>query len=170
MYVPKVIHTHSSRDYFFPFYTKQECIPVGCVPPACWNISRSIQWGEWGLPSTPRMQTPLFLEAEPTWMQTSPVQTPQPLWTERMTHACENVTFPQTSFAGGKNVKRCDGNRLLVWINISIFGDSYLNSSQLFVSLHFHTEDRQKFTDNVVWQLKSAMLIWSVHCESLNSN
>ena len=24
-------------------------------------------------------------------------------WTERMAHACENTTLPQTSFAGGKN-------------------------------------------------------------------
>ena len=26
---------------------------------------------------------------------------PHPLWTEFLTHASENVTFPQTSFAGG---------------------------------------------------------------------
>ena len=27
--------------------------------------------------------------------------TPPPLWTEGMTHACENITLPQTSFADG---------------------------------------------------------------------
>ena len=26
-----------------------------------------------------------------------------PLWTEFLTHASENITLPQTSFAGGKN-------------------------------------------------------------------
>ena len=26
-----------------------------------------------------------------------------PLWTEFLTHATENITLPQTSFAGGKN-------------------------------------------------------------------
>ena len=26
-----------------------------------------------------------------------------PLWTEFLTHAYENITLPQTSFAGGKN-------------------------------------------------------------------
>ena len=30
--------------------------------------------------------------------------TPSPLWTEFLTHASENITLPQTSFAGGKNV------------------------------------------------------------------
>ena len=25
------------------------------------------------------------------------------LWTEGMTHTCENITLPQTSFAGGNN-------------------------------------------------------------------
>ena len=28
---------------------------------------------------------------------------PPPLWTEFMTHASENITLPQTSFAGGEN-------------------------------------------------------------------
>ena len=27
-----------------------------------------------------------------------------PLWTEFLTHATENITLPQTSFAGGKNL------------------------------------------------------------------
>ena len=28
-----------------------------------------------------------------------------PLWTEFLTHATENITLPQTSFAGGKNIR-----------------------------------------------------------------
>ena len=28
---------------------------------------------------------------------------PPPTWTEGMTHACENITLPQTSFAGGNH-------------------------------------------------------------------
>ena len=28
---------------------------------------------------------------------------PDPPWTEFLTHACENITLSQTSFAGGKN-------------------------------------------------------------------
>ena len=31
---------------------------------------------------------------------------PPPLWTEFLTHASENTTLPQTSFAGGKNDKK----------------------------------------------------------------
>ena len=29
-----------------------------------------------------------------------------PLWTEGMRHACENITLPQTSFAGGNNLQQ----------------------------------------------------------------
>ena len=34
-----------------------------------------------------------------------------PLWTEFLTHAYENITLPQTSFAGGKNKDddECEG-------------------------------------------------------------
>ena len=32
-----------------------------------------------------------------------------PLWTEFLTHASENITLPQTSFAGGKNWKKNTG-------------------------------------------------------------
>ena len=35
-------------------------------------------------------------EADTPWRQTHPP------WTEGMRHACENITLPQTSFAGGK--------------------------------------------------------------------
>ena len=31
-------------------------------------------------------------------------QIPYPLWIEGMTHACENITLPKTSFAGGKDI------------------------------------------------------------------
>ena len=42
------------------------------------------------------MQTPLVMWPLHAGMLT-------PLWTEGMTHARENITLPQTSFAGGKN-------------------------------------------------------------------
>ena len=28
---------------------------------------------------------------------------PQKSWTDRLTNMCENITFPQTTYAGGKN-------------------------------------------------------------------
>ena len=49
---------------------------------------------------TPRAGTPLG--AGTPWKQA-----PLPLWTEFLTHACENITLPQTSFAGGKNHAKC---------------------------------------------------------------
>ena len=60
-----------------------------------------------------------------------PMQTPSP-WAEGMTHSCENITLPQTSFAGGKkqNVMKCrrlkftpqvNGNCLLAfWLIIHV--------------------------------------------------
>ena len=39
-----------------------------------------------------------------------------PLWTEGMTHACENIILPQTSFAGANN-------------EIEVFYESLLPSS-----------------------------------------
>ena len=38
-------------------------------------------------------------------------QTPPPPWTEFLTHATENITFPQTSFAGGN---KCAQNPFIV--------------------------------------------------------
>ena len=43
----------------------------------------------------------------------SPAQVLPPLWTEFLTHAYENITLPQTSFAGG-NENRCEC-RLFIW-------------------------------------------------------
>ena len=73
------------------------------------TVSRSIPCiSGGGLPNAPWMQTPL--DAYPLWKQTPSHVTcdacwetnPPLLWTEGMTHACENITLPQTSFAGGK--------------------------------------------------------------------
>ena len=37
----------------------------------------------------------------PTLLDVDPLEADPPLWTEGMTHACENITLPQTSFVGG---------------------------------------------------------------------
>ena len=41
--------------------------------------------------STPPQDQPPPRDQAPPWA----------LWTEFLTHACENITLPQTSFAGG---------------------------------------------------------------------
>ena len=80
--------------------TRQECIPVGCVP-----YARSSSHPGEGLHRAPRRaDTPLG--ADPPgpgtpWEQTPPPDQAPPLWTEFLTHASENITLPQTSFAGG---------------------------------------------------------------------
>ena len=64
------------------YKSEQECIPVGCVPPAalavCWggDVCRSACW------DTPPLGLGLGLDIPPHW-------------TEFLTHACENITFPQ---------------------------------------------------------------------------
>ena len=109
-------------------------IPVECVPPAgvavCWVVSASMHagippwvWAQvwaWkhsqcglGDPLRPDPSTsPLGVGLETCkacWDTTCNAcwDTP-PLWTEFLTHASENITLPQTSFAGG--------NDLLGWI------------------------------------------------------
>ena len=47
-------------------------------------------------------------QAYPPGPDTPQDQAPSPLWTEFLTHACENITLPQTSFAGG-NKKNSNG-------------------------------------------------------------
>ena len=60
---------------------KQECIPVGCVPPAAVAVPGGSP-GRGGLqaPGTPPGADP-------------PADTPPPI--NRMTDACENITLPQ---------------------------------------------------------------------------
>ena len=75
--------------YFPKHLHQQECIPVGCVPPARYRMARV------------------------SLTETPPGQSRDPLWTEipldrdppvnRMTNRCKNITLPQTSFAGGSN-------------------------------------------------------------------
>ena len=72
---------------------EQECIPVGCVPPAAVAISGGVS-----PPGIPPEQTPCKACWDTTcnacWDSTPPVN--------RMTNRCKNITLPQTSFAGGK--------------------------------------------------------------------
>ena len=44
------------------------------------------------------------LDADLPWMQTPWIQTPSP---RGQTNTCENITLPQTAFAGGKNKLTC---------------------------------------------------------------
>ena len=69
---------------------EQECIPVGWVPPAAVAITGSLHTHTPGT-SPPRPGTP----------PPETRHTPPPPRTAFLTHACENITLPQTSFAGG---------------------------------------------------------------------
>ena len=108
-----------------------ECIPVGCIPPACFPYLPACiapggctwYWGDvpgpvggctwsWGGVPGPGGCTwfwGVYLIPEGctwsggcTWSWRGYLPRYSPLWTEFLTHACENITLPQTSFAGGK--------------------------------------------------------------------
>ena len=72
---------------------KQECIPVGCVPPAyCPYLPACTAQGGVYIPGGGGVP------ARGVYLSR---YTPSPLWTVFLTHASENITLPQTSFAEG---------------------------------------------------------------------
>ena len=80
------------------FLFGQESIPVGCVPFTFLVPGGSAQ--------TPCRQTPLdagHVAYDAYWEADLPLN--------RLTHMCKNITLPQTSFAGGKNVVKCHADR-----------------------------------------------------------
>ena len=72
---------------------KQECIPVGCVPSAAVAVGRGVCPGGGGVCPGGISQHALGsgVYSSACW------DTPPPLWTEFLIHACENITFPQKS-------------------------------------------------------------------------
>ena len=107
--------TLSNLTYFayFNHEYEQKCIPVGCIPPAAVAV-------QGGLPQAPLQdQAPLGpgtpQDRAPPWDQVplpgpgtslgpgTPTLQEQAPPVNRMTNRCKNITFPQTSFAGGKN-------------------------------------------------------------------
>ena len=73
---------------------KQECIPVGCVPPDLYRTGGGL------CPGDVSVQGGLCPGG--LCQENPPGQRPLPP-VNRMTSASKNITLPQTSFAGGKN-------------------------------------------------------------------
>ena len=101
---------------------KQECIPVGCVLPAAVAVQGGLHQVP-PRPSTPQDQTPSPTRNPPPgtrlpqnqaspktrspWDQTPP-PTRHPSGTRHPPvdrHTCKHITLPQTSVAGGNNLK-----------------------------------------------------------------
>ena len=97
---------------------EQECIPVGCLPPAavavCWVWAwRSPGCGPGDPPWVWTLRPPRCRPGDPPWIPArhagipsamhAGIPSPPPHRTEFLTHASENITLPQTqtSFAGG---------------------------------------------------------------------
>ena len=114
--------------YDFVKISKQECIPVRCVPSAAVAVPGGLhQASPWS--RHPPEQAPPQSRHPPPPEQTPPEQAPPagwscdlqgklgypPPWTEFLTHASENITLSQTSFAGGK--KKIDKSfvRIMHW-------------------------------------------------------
>ena len=67
---------------------------VGCLPRGCLRVCvGGVSAQGVHTPSEPRGRHPHCMLG----------YTPSSPWTEGMTHACENITLPQTSFAGGND-------------------------------------------------------------------
>ena len=72
-------------------------------------------------PCTPPQQPhmpPATMHTPPPATIHTPWQPCTPLWTEFLTHASENITLPQTSFAGGNNESSVNKRRSLRFIYI----------------------------------------------------
>ena len=106
-------------------HIKQECIPVGCVPPAAVAVGAA-----------------------------PPVTPPGPGTPCGQTHTCKHITLPQTSFAGGKNYNLDEGVTLLtsssVWLRNLEFAVSTPSSSELFSSIKTNVH---YITYHIRWQL-----------------
>ena len=82
------------------FYSiKQECIPVGCVPPAHWPYLVVSAMHAPCHTCPPAMHAPLLPCMPPPHhacpLPRMPPAMHAPLWTEFLTHASENITLPQ---------------------------------------------------------------------------
>ena len=85
-----------------------QCLPRGCLPRGHVCPGRCVQGGlsRGVYPLDPEADTPNIAcrDTHPLSMHTG-IQPPPPPWTEGMTHACENITLPQTSFADGNKMR-----------------------------------------------------------------
>ena len=70
------------------------------------------------------------LETPPRHREQAPLGAgPPPLWTEFLTHACENITLPKTSFAGSNKTIVSYGNKKMFK-----YGTAIANSPTSFCS------------------------------------
>ena len=94
------------KETFTKINSKQGCIPVGCVTPACWPYRRKVcirrglhpveglhPGGSASGGSIGGGLHPGRICTQGGWVDLS---------MNRMTDRCRNITLPQTSFAGGK--------------------------------------------------------------------
>ena len=100
---------------------EQESIPVGRVPPTCWPCTVVIRVSRWGwgggLPNPP-----VRMHAGACWEANHPVGV--------VADACENITLPWTSSAGGKksttphgknmNISANNGKGCWIWMKCPI--------------------------------------------------
>ena len=132
-FLENVVRGKFSWHGMFELSSGQECIPVGCVPPTTvvvggsgggsasvhagidppwvWAWRPPLVWA-WRPPGQTPQLSPWVWAWKPARHAGIPpsdaamhagIPPPPPPWTEFLTHATENITLPQTSFAGGNN-------------------------------------------------------------------
>ena len=126
--------------------TQQECIPVGCVPPAAVAAPGGSPQGTIPEEAPPGGSTPQG--KHPPRRNHPPEEAPPPgrkhppLPVNRMTNRCKNITLRQTSFAGGINVNLgLEATQCTHFLKVTKFGifPGYLIKFQVFV--HYFYSD-----------------------------
>ena len=86
---------------------------------------------------SPGAGTPLDTCCKACWDTTCTL----PLWTELLTHSCENITLPQTSFAGGNKTSKLES--LPPLSRIAVLSTLFLRNS-FTTTLILNTMDKSR--------------------------
>ena len=90
-----------------PPNTTQDCIPVGCIPPACWPyLLASTAWGGCVCFWVSLVLGGCLLRG--VWYPSMHWGRPP----HGQTDTCENITLPQTSISGGNKTRGFQGTAL----------------------------------------------------------
>ena len=90
--MPPGNHTCPPKNHAQPSPATMHALPQQCMPPC----NHACHPSNHALPQQPYMAPPATMHTPPKTTHTPPVN--------RMTNRCKNITLPQTSFAGGKNI------------------------------------------------------------------
>ena len=112
------------KNWYASKLKKQECSPVGCIPPAAVvAIGGRVPQPPLGTMHPPGTMQPPLGPCTPRYHALPP----GPCTPCGQTHACKHITLPQTSFAGGKKIEAfaltCSGDVKIsaaCWVHLPV--------------------------------------------------